>query len=77
MGLYLSKLSGWSALRWMCPALANGDPLAVMTMVVAPFLRAMSQASIKSRVRPELLMTTTQSPGSNADALITCMWPSL
>ena len=49
----------------------------MMTMVVAPFLRAMSQASIRSRVRPELEMTTTQSPGPSIVALITCMWPSL
>ena len=32
----------------------RGEPLAVMAMVVAPFLRAMSAASIRSRVRPEL-----------------------
>ncbi|MNT88779.1 hypothetical protein D3C72_2293910 [compost metagenome] len=57
--------------------LARGEPLAVMTMVVAPFLRAMSAASIRSRVRPELEMITAQSPGRSRVALITCMWPSL
>ena len=61
----------------MWPALARGEPLAVMTMVVAPFLRAISQASIRSRVRPELEITTTQSPGPSTEALITCMCPSL
>ena len=46
-------------------------------MVVAPLRRAMSPASIRSRVRPELEITTTQSPGPSSVALITCMWPSL
>ena len=61
----------------MCPALAKGEPLAVMTMVVAPCFLAMSQASIRSRVRPELEMITAQSPGLSIEALMTCMWPSL
>ena len=63
----------------------GAGPLAALAAVdvrdipvtVALFLRAMSQASIRSRVRPELLITTTQSPGPKMDALITCMWPSL
>jgi hypothetical protein len=33
-----------------------------MTIVVAPCFLAMSQASIRSRVRPELEMITAQSP---------------
>ncbi len=61
----------------MAQALASGEPLAVRAMVVAPFLRAMSAASIRSRVRPELEMITRQSPGPSSVALITCMWPSL
>ena len=61
----------------MSPAEASGEPLAVMTSTVAPFLRAMSVASIKSRVRPELEITTKQSPARSSEALITCMWPSL
>ncbi len=61
-------------MRQVC---ASGEPLAVMAIVVAPFLRAMSAASIRSRVRPELLMITAQSPGPSSVALITCMWPSL
>ena len=61
----------------MWPAAARGEPLAVMTMVVAPCLRAMSAASIRSRVRPELEMITAQSPGRSMEALMTCMWPSL
>ncbi|MNT96592.1 hypothetical protein D3C72_2387270 [compost metagenome] len=61
----------------MWPDAARGEPLAVITITVAPCLRAMSAASIRSRVRPELEMITTQSPGPSSEALITCMWPSL
>jgi hypothetical protein len=39
------------------------EPLAVITITVAPLRRAMSAASSRSRLRPELLMTTAQSPG--------------
>ena len=42
---------------------ASGEPLAVTAIVVAPFLRAMPAASMRSRVRPELEMMTAQSPG--------------
>ena len=47
-----------------------------MTMVVAPFLRAMSQVAIRSRVLPEFEITTAQSPALMTDALMTCMWLS-
>jgi hypothetical protein len=56
---------------------ASGEPLVVMKMVVAPFLRAISATSIRSRLRPELEMITTQSPGWSMVALITCTWLSL
>ena len=56
---------------------ASGDPLAVMTTSVAPFLRAISALSIRSLLRPELLITTATSPGPSIVALITCTWPSL
>ncbi len=48
-----------------------------MTIVVAPFARAISAASSRSRLRPELEMMTAQSPGCSIVALITCTWPSL
>ena len=56
---------------------ASGEPVTVMTMMVAPLRLAMPAASIKSRVRPEFEITMTQSPGPRSDALITCIWPSL
>ena len=61
----------------MLPATARGEPLAVSTMTVAPLRCAMSQASMRSRVRPELEITSTQSPARSIEAAITCMWPSL
>jgi hypothetical protein len=57
--------------------IASGEPLAVMMISAAPFLRAMSATSSRSRLRPELLMITAQSPGLSMVALITCTWPSL
>ena len=61
------------------PALPNARAfsLAVMTMTVAPFFRAISATSSRSRLRPLLLMITAQSPGLSMVALITWMWPSL
>ncbi|MNT37589.1 hypothetical protein D3C72_1737320 [compost metagenome] len=61
----------------MSAARASGEPLAVMAMVVAPLRLAMSVASIRSRVRPELEITMAQSPAPSMVALITCIWPSL
>ena len=65
---------------WFTPtrhSSASGEPLAVMAMTVAPLRRAISATSSRSRLRPELLMITAQSPGCSMVTLITCMWPSL
>eukprot|EP00952_Eustigmatos_sp_NYUAD-ZCMA_P000310 952-Eustigmatos_ZCMA.PRE.1 len=61
----------------MCPACASGVPLVVMVITVAPWRRAMSAASMRSRVRPEFETITRQSPARSSEAPITCMWPSL
>ncbi len=56
---------------------ASGEPLAVMVMTVAPRRRAISATSMRSLLRPELLMITATSPGLSMVALITWMWLSL
>ena len=50
--------------------------MGAMAMTVQALRRAISATFSRSRLRPELLMITAQSPGYRMAALLTCVLPS-